>query len=167
MKRLLNHELTHMYQQREGIPAALVDSLQKDSFTFRPSLVVMTGGSVFQKKAAAGMLARSLGKQLYSVDLSAVSSKYLGETEKNLDKIFHSTSSSGWLLFFDEADALFGKRTAVRDSHDRFANQETSYLLSRIERHTGIVILSTNVHSLLFEGESRVRKFILKFPPFA
>lgn len=89
-------------------------------------------------------IGRQLNLEVYRVALSGVVSKYIGETEKNLGRIFEAASLSGQILFFDEADALFGKRTGVKDSHDRYANQEVSYLLQRIEAFRGIVILASN-----------------------
>lgn len=86
-------------------------------------------------------LAAQLQKDIYRIDLSTVVSKYIGETEKNLDKIFRAAENKNWILFFDEADALFGKRTDVKDSHDRYANEEIAYLLQRIESFKGIVLL--------------------------
>ena len=78
---------------------------------------------------------------IYRIDLSQVTSKYIGETEKNLERIFNKAESKNWILFFDEADALFGKRTEIKDSHDRYANQEVSYLLSRLENYQGVVLI--------------------------
>ena len=93
---------------------------------------------------AAAEVAGSLGVDLYRVDLSAVVSKYIGETEKNLRRLFDAAEDAGAILFFDEADALFGKRSEVRDSHDRYANIEVSFLLERIESFEGIIILASN-----------------------
>jgi SpoVK/Ycf46/Vps4 family AAA+-type ATPase len=78
------------------------------------------------------------------VDLSMIESKYVGETEKNLEQLFAEAENKNWVLFFDEADALFGKRTEVKDAHDRYANMDTAYLLQKIEDHNGLVILATN-----------------------
>lgn len=89
-------------------------------------------------------LAAQLQKDIYRVNLSTVVSKYIGETEKNLEKVFASAENKGWVLVFDEADALFGKRTGVKDSNDKYANQEVSYLLQRIEKYDGVVIINCN-----------------------
>lgn len=97
------------------------------------------------KTLTASLLTKDLKRKLHYVNLSLFVSKYIGETEKNLSEVFDTASKKGWILFFDEADALFGKRTTVRDAHDRFANQEVSYLLQRIEEFNGIIILSTNL----------------------
>ena len=93
---------------------------------------------------AAEVIARELRTSLYRVNLNNVVSKYIGETEKNLSRIFEDAQKKGWILFFDEADALFGKRSEVKDSHDRYANVEVSYLLSKIEAYRGLVILNSN-----------------------
>ena len=99
------------------------------------------------KTLSAGLLGRRAGLDVYRVDLSLVVSKYIGETEKNLGALFATARARDWVLFFDEADALFGKRTAVSDAHDRYANQEVSYLLSRVEDYDGLVILCSNLRS--------------------
>ena len=104
------------------------------------------------KTLAAGLLGKSVEMEVYRVDLSAVVSKYIGETEKNLSGLFDSARTRDWVLFFDEADALFGKRTAVKDAHDRYANQEVAYLLQRVEDHDGLVILATNLRANMDEA---------------
>lgn len=96
------------------------------------------------KTLTATLLGKYTGKDVYKIDLSLVVSKFIGETEKNLAKLFDKAENKDWILFFDEADALFGKRTNVRDAHDKYANQEVSYLLQRIENYDGLVILATN-----------------------
>ena len=93
---------------------------------------------------AAGAIANELRRDLYRVDLRRVISKYIGETEKNLDRILNAADSVGGILLFDEADALFGKRTAVKDSHDRYASLEIDYLLQRVATFPGLVVLATN-----------------------
>lgn len=116
------------------------------------------------KTLAAAVLAGELGLDLCKVDLSGVVSKYIGETEKNLAKIFHEAESSNAILFFDEADALFGKRTEVSDARDRYANIETSYLLQKMEEYEGIVILATNLRENMDEAFTRRIRFIVDFP---
>ncbi len=116
------------------------------------------------KTMAAEALAASLELPMYRVDLSQVVNKYIGETEKNLRRIFDAAESSDCLLFFDEADALFGKRTEVRDSHDRFANLEISYLLERMERFRGLAILATNRRKDLDTAFLRRLRYIVEFP---
>lgn len=96
------------------------------------------------KTLTASLLGKNTNKDVYRIDLSTVVSKYIGETEKNLSNLFDKAAHKDWILFFDEADAIFGKRTNVRDAHDKYANQEVSYLLQRVESHPGLVILATN-----------------------
>ena len=116
------------------------------------------------KTMTAQVLAGDLGLELYRVDLSRVVSKYIGETEKNLSRLFDEAQASGAVLFFDEADALFGKRSEVRDAHDRYANVEIGYLLQRMEEHEGAVILATNRVGDLDEAFTRRFHFLLDFP---
>lgn len=97
------------------------------------------------KTMTACLLGKYTGRDVFRIDLSMVVSKYIGETEKNLSKLFDKAANKDWILFFDEADSIFGKRTNVRDAHDKYANQEVSYLLQRIESHEGLVILATNM----------------------
>ena len=111
--------------------------------------VLLTGASA-DSAAAAQAVAHEMGRQLYRIDLNAVVSKYIGETEKNLNMLFEQADSTQWILFFDEADALFGKRTDVRDSHDRYANVEVSYLLQRLESFSGVAIFATNCTDCTF-----------------
>lgn len=105
------------------------------------------GPSGTGKTLTATLLGNQLNKDVYRIDLSLVVSKYIGETEKNLEKVFSKAENRDWILFFDEADALFGKRTNVQSAHDRYANQEVSYLLQRIEDHKGLLILASNFKS--------------------
>jgi SpoVK/Ycf46/Vps4 family AAA+-type ATPase len=113
---------------------------------------------------AAEVIANELGLPLYRVDLSAVVSKYIGETEKNLAQIFNEASASSAVLFFDEADALFGKRSEVRDAHDRYANIEVSYLLQRMEDYDGIILLASNLRQNLDEAFVRRLHLTADFP---
>jgi hypothetical protein len=123
------------------------------------------GPSGTGKTMAAQVLARSLGLELYRVDLAGVVNKYIGETEKRLRNVFDACERSGALLFFDEADALFGSRTQVKDSHDRFANIEIDYLLQRIEQFDGIAILATNRKNDLDTAFLRRLRFVMDFLP--
>ncbi|MEO8174226.1 MAG: ATP-binding protein [Sediminibacterium sp.] len=116
------------------------------------------------KTLTAGLLGNEIGKAVYKIDLSMIVSKYIGETEKNLELLFARAEDKGWILFFDEADALFGKRTNVRDAHDKYANQEVSYLLQRIEEYNGLIILATNMKSNIDDAFMRRFNAILKFP---
>lgn len=111
--------------------------------------VLFYGGNILDKSSAVEQLSREYGKEVYRVDLSQIVSQYIGETEKNLRVIFNNVKGKEVILFFDEADALFGKRTTVKDSHDRYANHEISYLLQKVEEYQGLVILSTNLKSIL------------------
>jgi hypothetical protein len=116
------------------------------------------------KTMAAEVLARELHLDLYRIDLSAVVSKYIGETEKNLRRVFDAAEAGGAILLFDEADALFGKRTEVKDSHDRYANIEVSYLLQRMEAYRGLAILTTNFRGALDHAFMRRLRFVVDFP---
>jgi hypothetical protein len=125
---------------------------------------LFTGPSGTGKTMAAEVLANELGLDLYRIDLSSVVSKYIGETEKNLRRVFDAAEESGAVLLFDEADALFGKRSEVKDSHDRYANIEVSYLLQRMEAYRGLAILTTNMKSALDAAFLRRLRFIVQFP---
>ena len=125
---------------------------------------LFAGDSGTGKTMAAEGLANKLQLDLYRIDLSAVVSKYIGETEKNLRRLFDAAEGGGAILFFDEADALFGKRSEVKDSHDRYANIEINYLLQRIESYRGLAILATNMKSALDQAFMRRLRFIVDFP---
>ncbi len=116
------------------------------------------------KTMAAEVMAAELGLDLFKIDLSSIVSKYIGETEKNLEKIFGEAQSSNAILFFDEADAIFGKRSEVKDAHDRYANIEISYLLQRMEAYEGVTILATNLRANLDEAFTRRLQFAVDFP---
>lgn len=116
------------------------------------------------KTLTATLLGKSTGKDVYRVDLSQTVSKYIGETEKNLSKLFDKAENKNWILFFDEADALFGKRTDIRDAHDKYANQEIAYLLQRIESYNGLVILASNQRTNIDEAFTRRFQSIIHFP---
>ncbi|HTQ15218.1 MAG TPA: ATP-binding protein [Rhizomicrobium sp.] len=124
---------------------------------------LFAGESGTGKTMAAEVIANHLKLDLYRIDLSAVVSKYIGETEKNLRKLFDAAEDGGAILFFDEADALFGKRTEVKDSHDRYANIEVNYLLQRMETYGGLAILATNMKSTLDQAFLRRLRFIVNF----
>jgi hypothetical protein len=126
--------------------------------------VLFCGSSGTGKTMAAEALGGALDLPLYRIDLSQVVNKYIGETEKNLARIFDAAEESDSILFFDEADALFGKRTDVRDAHDRFANIEISYLLERMERFKGLAILATNRRKDLDEAFTRRLRYVVEFP---
>jgi len=116
------------------------------------------------KTLTASLLGKYTEKEVYRIDLSTVVSKYIGETEKNLSTLFDRAEDKNWILFFDEADSLFGKRTQVRDAHDKYANQEVSYLLQRLEDFNGLVILASNMKSNIDDAFMRRFNAIVKFP---
>lgn len=108
---------------------------------------ILFSGSVKGKKLAAKLIGKQNSRDVYRLDLSSLVSKYIGETEKNLEKFFETATQKNWILFFDEADALFGKRTGVKDAHDRYANQDISYLLQQINKYPGLIIFSLRNYS--------------------
>jgi len=136
----------------------------KKYFQSQGICVLFTGPSGTGKTMAASILANEMGLDLYRIELSQVVSKYIGETEKNLSKIFEAAEGSGVILFFDEADAIFGKRSETKDAHDRYANIEVSYLLQKIEEYDGLVILASNFRQNIDEGFVRRMRFIINFP---
>jgi SpoVK/Ycf46/Vps4 family AAA+-type ATPase len=125
---------------------------------------LFVGPSGTGKTMAAEVLANELQLDLFRIDLSAVVSKYIGETEKNLRRVFDAAEGGGAILLFDEADALFGKRSEVKDSHDRYANIEIGYLLQRMEAYRGLAILTTNLKNSLDQAFSRRLRFVIQFP---
>ncbi|THF76955.1 ATP-binding protein [Cohnella fermenti] len=126
--------------------------------------MLFTGPPGTGKTMSAMVMAREMNAELYRVDLSRVVSKYVGETEKNLSEIFDQARLSGAILFFDEADALFGKRSEVKDAHDKYANMETSYLLQKMEEYDGLTILASNFSQNLDDAFTRRIPFIVKYP---
>jgi hypothetical protein len=127
-------------------------------------IVVFAGPSGTGKTMSAEIIAGELRMDLYKIDLSNVVSKYIGETEKNLERIFTEAGESNAILFFDEADSIFGKRSEVKDAHDRYANIETGYLLQKMEEYDGIVVLATNLRKNLDDAFVRRMHFIIEFP---
>ena len=125
---------------------------------------LFAGTSGTGKTMAAEVIAKELRLDLYRIDLSTVVSKYIGETEKNLRRIFDAAEEGGAILLFDEADAIFGKRSDVKDSHDRYANIEVSYLLQRMESYRGLAILTTNLKSAIDTAFMRRIRFVVQFP---
>ncbi len=125
--------------------------------------VLFYGPAGTGKTLTANVLGNETSKEVYKIDLAMVTSKYIGETEKNLELLFARAEDKNWILFFDEADAIFGKRTAVKDAHDKYANQEVSYLLQRIEEFNGLVILATNMKNNIDEAFIRRFNDIVKF----
>ena len=127
-------------------------------------MILFAGASGTGKTMTASVIANDLGLDLYRIDLATVVSKYIGETEKNLDRIFVAARHSNGILFFDEADALLGKRSEVKDAHDRYANIEIAYLLQKMEEHEGVVILATNLAKNLDQAFSRRMHYVVDFP---
>jgi SpoVK/Ycf46/Vps4 family AAA+-type ATPase len=125
---------------------------------------LFAGASGTGKSMAAEVIAGALDLDLYRIELSGVVSKYIGETEKNLQRIFQAAEASGAVLLFDEADAIFGKRSEVKDAHDRYANIEVSYLLQAMERYRGLAILSTNMKSNVDQAFFRRLSYVIDFP---
>lgn len=157
----LLHQIADQVQHR---------SIVYDQWGFRQRMnrgmgvsVMFAGESGTGKTMAAEVIANDLQLNLYRIDLSAVVSKYIGETEKNLRRLFDAAEDGGAILFFDEADALFGKRSEVKDSHDRYANIEINYLLQRLEAYRGLAILATNIKSALDAAFMRRLRFIVNF----
>jgi SpoVK/Ycf46/Vps4 family AAA+-type ATPase len=133
----------------------------------RPTSVLLTAATPAEALVAGATLAAALGRDLYRVDLNQVVSKYIGETEKNLDRIFEAAARVHVVLLFDEADALFGKRSDVADSHDRFANAEVGHLLQRIERYEDLAVLATNRRREHLEPLLRRFPFVIDDPAVA
>ena len=163
---------------RKAIPKATLDDLDFSQYKLRQlgqivkrangavrssSTALFVGPKGSGKTLAAEVIAGELGTSVYRVDLSAIASKYVRETEKNLDRIFDAAEKSGGVLLFDEADALFGKRSDVRDGHDRYANIEVAYLLRRLERYDGVAILTTNRKQNIDPAFLRRIRFTINF----
>jgi SpoVK/Ycf46/Vps4 family AAA+-type ATPase len=159
--------------ERNGIKSIVSHLLQSEE-TYKRSArlkeekqgtrILFYGPSGSGKTLAAMILSKSIGKDLFRIDLSGIVSKYIGETEKNLKRIFDAAENSDCILLFDEADALFGKRTDVRDSHDRYANAEVDCLLLKMEAYEGICILSTNLKKNIDNAFLRRFHFAVRFP---
>jgi hypothetical protein len=132
--------------------------------TGRGLTALFAGPSGTGKTMAAAVVAGELGLDLYRIDLSQVVSKYIGETEKNLDRVFAAAESANAVLFFDEADALFGRRSEVKDAHDRFANIEIGYLLQKMDEYEGIAVLATNLRQNMDEAFIRRLQVVVEFP---
>jgi SpoVK/Ycf46/Vps4 family AAA+-type ATPase len=125
---------------------------------------MFTGDSGTGKTLAAEVVAAELGLDLYRIDLARVVDKYIGETEKNLSRVFDAAETSGAVLLFDEADALFGKRGEVKDAHDRYANLEVAHLLTRMESYAGVAVLTTNLTGTIDRAFLRRLRFVVPFP---
>jgi SpoVK/Ycf46/Vps4 family AAA+-type ATPase len=155
------HEITTHYAHQDKV---FTEWGYQKFFQSEGITLLFSGASGTGKTMAASILANGLGLSLYKIDLAHMVSKYIGETEKNLATIFELAQGAGVVLFFDEADALFGKRSEVKEAHDRYANIEVSYLLQRIEEYDGIVILASNFKENIDEAFLRRFRFIVDFP---
>ncbi|MEO0564237.1 MAG: ATP-binding protein, partial [Chloroflexota bacterium] len=165
---LPNDQLSQLY---EIVDRARHAHLVQNEWGFRKRIPNATGVScLFAGESGTGktlssqVIANELGLAMYRIDLSAVVSKYIGETEKNLNVIFSEAQSSNAILFFDEADAIFGKRSEVKDARDRYANIEVAYLLQQIEDYDGVAIMATNLRQNLDEAFTRRLDFMIDFP---
>jgi hypothetical protein len=157
--------LRHIVDQVRGRALVLRSWGLADRITRGSAVTALfAGGSGTGKSLAAEVIAHELELDMYRIDLAGVVSKYIGETEQNLRRVFDAAEEGGALLMFDEADALFGKRSEVRDSHDRYANIEVSYLLARMEDYRGVAILATNLRHALDDAFLRRLRFIVTFP---
>jgi SpoVK/Ycf46/Vps4 family AAA+-type ATPase len=143
----------------------IISRLRQEPTAAQATLLAFTGMPKLLMEMAAKELAATLGKTLYRIDLQAVSNKYIGETEKNLEQLFARAAVAGWILFFDEADALFGGRTNIHDAHDRYGITETNYLQEMLSRHRGIVIALFKSSSEAERRRDRVRQLVVRFPP--
>ena len=130
----------------------------------KPTNILIRGGRKRQQESLARSLATAIGSDLSRVGLKGVVSKYIGETEKNINQVFKRAAQTNTLLFFDEADALFGKRSEVRDAHDRYANLQTNYLLTQMEAHQGISILTTNKRHKPPKAFLRRFRYVIELP---
>ena len=144
-------------------PVAEIAGYLKSSKPKAGTMALFAGPAGTGKTMAAEALAAEAGRDLYRIDLAGVISKYIGETEKNLDRVFEKAAANDAILFFDEADALFGQRTGVRDAHDRYTNTDTNYLLQRIEQYPGLVILTSNSKKNLDPALWRKVRFTVDF----
>jgi AAA+ superfamily predicted ATPase len=163
---VLNEEVKQQIRELEGWlqyhDVLMNDWKMKSRFT-KGYRVLFHGPPGTGKTLTATLLGKYTGRDVYRIDLSMVVSKYIGETEKNLENLFAKAEAKQWILFFDEADSLFGKRTNVRDAHDKYANQEVSYLLQRVEDFDGLVILATNMKNNIDDAFIRRFNGIVKF----
>jgi len=130
----------------------------------KPTNILIRGGRKAHQASLAQAAAKAIGFDMFRVDLNGVVSKYIGETEKNLNQVFERAAKTNALLFFDEAEALFGKRSEVKDAHDRYANLETNYLLKQMEAHQGISILTTNKRHKLPKTFLRRFRYVIELP---
>jgi len=154
-------QITDLKQQLKNYYGAVTAKLSRRQVGLA---VLFNGVSQGDGQSAAALIGQESGMDVYSINLADILSKYIGETEKNIDRVFAEARDRQWILFFDEADALFGKRTETKDSHDRYANAELNYLLQSIEDHNGLVILATNMKSNIDDAFTRRFRYIVDFP---
>lgn len=140
-------------------------SMRRGAIITQPTMLVFAGMPKPQLEAEARQVALRLGRPLMRLDLARVVSKFIGETEKNLDQVLRAAGASGAVLLFDEADALFGGRTDVKDSHDRYANLETNYLLSKLEQYRGLIVMTSNSTAEAEKPKGKFRQLAVRFPP--
>ncbi len=173
IKHGFSHELPLSNTQKlEVLPHLISLNLPKQSEVAiteiirvgKANLTLFTGENSSGKLAAAGYIANRLNLKLYKIDLGSIVNKYIGETEKNLSRLLEHAEKNNWILFFDEADALFGKRSIVKDSHDKYANIEVSHLLDLMESYKGIAMLSTNIKSEIDKTFLRRLSNVVQFP---
>src|SRR5260221_727750 len=163
---MMNNEIRRHYRSlKEWIDfnPSLMDDWNMKRRLKKGYRVLFYGPPGTGKTLTATVLGNETGKEVFKIDLSMVVSKYIGETEKNLELLFARAEDKDWILLFDEADAIFGKRTSVKDAHDKYANQEVSYLLQRIEEFNGLVILATNMKNNIDDAFIRRFNDIVKF----
>ncbi|MDR7334927.1 ATP-binding protein [Roseateles asaccharophilus] len=146
-----------------ALPASSIAQLRKIA-TESAGTVILTAPPGAQRTQAAESLARTMGCALVRVDLAQVVSRFIGETEKNLDLVFAEAAASSAALFFDEADALFGKRSGVKDSHDRYANVDVAYLLQKIGAHSGVVVLASSGRKNIDPAFLRRLRYVVDLP---
>jgi len=154
---VLHPKTQHQIQEIENWVKVPMDDRETGKRVAAGYRVLFHGPAGTGKTLTATLLGKTTGRPVLRIDLARVLSKYIGETEKNLSRLFDQARDKDWILFFDEADALFGKRTAVRDAHDKYANQEVAYLLQAIETHPGLVIVATNQRHTI--DDSFLRRF--------
>ena len=159
---LTSHQWTDLVLNNAS--SQLLNELAECVKTKKACHALFHGPSGTGKSFAAALLGKRLHREVYSIDLSEIVSKYIGETEKNLEEIFKKAESKSWILFFDEADALFGKRTDVKDANDRYSNQEVSHLLDRITNYDGVAILATNMKNNIDDAFIRRFRYVISFP---
>jgi SpoVK/Ycf46/Vps4 family AAA+-type ATPase len=159
-------ELVHSGDKTRLAPDKVkqIKSVAREARGKTGQVVVFTDTSASEVSLAAYYLGKLLDLPVYRVDLSSVVSKYIGETEKNLSRLFAKAEKSDMVLLFDEADSLFGKRTTVKDAHDRYANMDTNYLFERIETYPGLVILTSNQRGNLDDAIHRRAVKVIDFP---